>query len=244
MSVSTPPRRLRLDERRRLVRVVDDALSALDDGNLEESEALFREAMALQPEDPRVFWLGGELALAQADPKRARNLLEQALHRAPDFADAHDAMARACEALGDEKARIGHSLRVLALDARADRHRIRDRSALLDWISAEVQSVLDGLPSDLARRVGPVPVILEPRPSFELVRSGFDPRALGLFEGREHGDTETSGTTTRIVLFYANLLAIAEDEAMLAEQIEVTILHEIGHFFGLDEADVERLGLA
>jgi predicted Zn-dependent protease with MMP-like domain len=88
--------------------------------------------------------------------------------------------------------------------------------------------------------------VLEARPAEALVREGFDPRALGLFEGQ--GDLgQHSGAThdapTRIVLFYANLLASFPDEDALREEIEVTILHEIGHFFGLDEDDMERLGL-
>ncbi|RPI57721.1 MAG: hypothetical protein EHM50_11480, partial [Lysobacterales bacterium] len=48
---------------------------------------------------------------------------------------------------------------------------------------------------------------------------------------------------TRIVLFCSNLLVGFPDRDELAEQIEITILHEIGHFFGLDEDAVARLGL-
>ena len=78
-----------------------------------------------------------------------------------------------------------------------------------------------------------------------LVREGFDPRALGLFEGHTDGDVSSVVLApTRIVLFYANLLAACDDADMLSEQIEVTVLHEIGHFFGLDEEGVAALGLA
>jgi predicted Zn-dependent protease with MMP-like domain len=45
------------------------------------------------------------------------------------------------------------------------------------------------------------------------------------------------------VLFWANLLASGDDDELLAEQVEVTILHEIAHFFGLDEDEIVRLGL-
>ena len=40
-----------------------------------------------------------------------------------------------------------------------------------------------------------------------------------------------------------NLEASFPERDALAEEIEVTILHELGHYFGLDEDDVERLGL-
>lgn len=51
---------------------------------------------------------------------------------------------------------------------------------------------------------------------------------------------------TRVYLFrYALLDLIAEDEnpeKSLREEIAITLLHEIGHYFGLDEDDLERLG--
>ena len=78
------------------------------------------------------------------------------------------------------------------------------------------------------------------------MREGFDPRALGLFEGADDAGQrsgEIQVAPTRIVLFYANLLASFPDEDALREEIDITIRHEVGHFFGLDEDDMERLGL-
>ena len=51
-------------------------------------------------------------------------------------------------------------------------------------------------------------------------------------------------TPARVVVFTHNLLAECEDRRTLAEQIEITILHEIGHYFGLEEHDMDDLGLA
>jgi predicted Zn-dependent protease with MMP-like domain len=48
---------------------------------------------------------------------------------------------------------------------------------------------------------------------------------------------------TRIVLYACNLLAEFPDPVDLQEQVEITVLHEVGHYFGLDEDDMERLGL-
>jgi predicted Zn-dependent protease with MMP-like domain len=48
---------------------------------------------------------------------------------------------------------------------------------------------------------------------------------------------------TRIVLFVNNLLADFPRDPLLSEQIEITLLHEIGHYFNLDEDDMVRLGL-
>ena len=67
-------------------------------------------------------------------------------------------------------------------------------------------------------------MLLEPRPSKVLVKDGFDPRALALFEGPT---VESAGATSpapsRIVLYTANLPAEFEDEEELASEIEITL---------------------
>jgi predicted Zn-dependent protease with MMP-like domain len=45
------------------------------------------------------------------------------------------------------------------------------------------------------------------------------------------------------VLYTANLLADSLDDEELKIEVETTVLHEVGHYFGLDEEDLERLGL-
>ena len=78
------------------------------------------------------------------------------------------------------------------------------------------------------------------------------PQVLGLFLGvpaTEPGASPSLGTlqrtdTDRILLFKRNLERIAKDHADLVEQIQITVKHEIGHFLGMDEEEVERLGLA
>jgi predicted Zn-dependent protease with MMP-like domain len=39
------------------------------------------------------------------------------------------------------------------------------------------------------------------------------------------------------------LASAFQDERSLRDEVRVTVLHEIGHFFGLEEVDMERLGL-
>jgi predicted Zn-dependent protease with MMP-like domain len=46
-----------------------------------------------------------------------------------------------------------------------------------------------------------------------------------------------------IALFQRNLERHVRDEAELREEIEVTLLHEVGHFLGLDEDDLRERGL-
>jgi predicted Zn-dependent protease with MMP-like domain len=48
----------------------------------------------------------------------------------------------------------------------------------------------------------------------------------------------------RVILFKKNLEKVCHDRNELLEQIQVTVKHEIGHYLGLDEEALERLGLA
>jgi len=46
------------------------------------------------------------------------------------------------------------------------------------------------------------------------------------------------------VIYKKNLERVCRDRDELVEQIQITVRHEIGHYLGLDENDMERLGLA
>jgi predicted Zn-dependent protease with MMP-like domain len=244
-----PPRRpLTAAERQALAHLVEEALDLLARENVDAARKTVAEAMELAPDDAEVLTLRAELALVDEDLEDARALLERAVAQDSEHADAHHLLARVLEDLGDRDGMVAHDLRVLELDAHHDRRHGVGTADDLAFIEDTARRTLAGLPGHLADRVEDVPVILEARPHAEIVREGFDPRALGLFEGpTDHGRrvAEMDVRPTRIVLFYANLLAIAPDDDALAEaeQVEITVLHELGHFFGLDEEDVADLGL-
>ena len=229
-----------------LAHLVDEALELLGADDVVRARATIAEAVALAPDAAEVRVLQAELAIHDGDIDAAHGHLEAALRADPDHADAHHMIARILEDRGEVATMIEHDLRVLALDAQADRRAGVGTSDGLAFIEEHARRTLDTLPGHLAQRVEDVPVVLEARPSAALVRECFDPRALGLFEGPTDFDRRAGHADvrpTRIVLFYANLLAIAPDDDALVEQIEVTVLHELGHFFGLDEDDVADLGL-
>jgi predicted Zn-dependent protease with MMP-like domain len=162
----------------------------------------------------------------------------------PDCADAHYEAALAYEDLEREPERCREMLRVLSLDALSQA--AQPLPGCDDIIYDAVEETLTELPSAFTERLGPVTILVEPRPSRELVESGVDARILGLFEGatsEELSGADAPLTTTRILIFSHNLRAAFEDEAKLREEVRITVLHEVGHFFGLEEDDMERLGL-
>jgi predicted Zn-dependent protease with MMP-like domain len=106
--------------------------------------------------------------------------------------------------------------------------------------------VLASLPGDVGARLANVAVVVMDRPPREVVAEGFDPRAYGLFEGpTDAAEWDAPIGPTRVVLFVANLVAdFGDDDDRIAEETRTTVLHEIGHYFGLDEDEVADLGLA
>ena len=71
----------------------------------------------------------------------------------------------------------------------------------------------------------------------------------GLIEGANYGDRGAGPggagdlMPTRIILFQKTIEDDHDQQAELIKCIQETILHEIGHWFGEDEDDLERLGL-
>jgi predicted Zn-dependent protease with MMP-like domain len=214
----------------------------LSDEDVEGARAALSAAEEIAgPDDPDVgygraliAWETGELEAGVAELKRV-------LEVDPDFADAHHTLGLLLEELGDEEGMIHHFLRTRALDAKNDRDRSVGSPEDIDRIERVARKTIEELPEEFATLLKSVPVMLETRPSRALVESGFDPRAYGLFEGPEHGEDDVPAPT-RVVLFTSNLLSsFSGDE--LEEQVEITVFHELGHYFGLDEEDMTRLGL-
>lgn len=222
---------------------LDRVEECLAEDDLTSAQVALREAQKLGgSEDPDVLYAEACIVWQASGVEAAVPWLERVIAGDPEHADAHYALGCAAEERGEHPRMVEHNLRVLALDARDDRRARLGQRAELDHIEAVARELLNGLPDPFAERLTHVPVVLERRPSRDLVKDGFDPRALGLFEGPTHGDTHTPAPT-RIVLYVNNLLADFPNGDELDEQVEVTLLHEIGHFFGLDEEDMVRLGL-
>lgn len=216
---------------------------ALADDDLAQAKRTLRELEAACGEDdPDVLYCAAQLAWTEERDDDAAALLRRVLEHDDAHADAHYDLACLAEGRGDHATMVQHFLRVRALDATTDKTIGIGSGEDFDAIERLARAVLDGLPEPFASRLAHVPVLIEKRPARHLVQDGFDPRAFGLFEGATDGDQSLSAPT-RIVLFANNLVAEFPEPEELEEQVEITLLHEIGHFFGLSEDDMERLGL-
>lgn len=130
---------------------------------------------------------------------------------------------------------------------------------LRDIFDAILEAELDALPPQAVAVVDESAVIVEDEPSAEVLRSvGMDPAEgpdlCGLHDGipeTEQSVDDTYMLPTQIMLFRGPIIRLAGyrveggqevNRAELIEQIHITLLHEIGHQFGLDEDDLSELG--
>jgi len=100
-----------------------------------------------------------------------------------------------------------------------------------------VATALDGLPPELSREMRNVAVTVQHEPG--------PPNLLGLYEGIPL----TSRTTgyagvlpDRITIYHQAICEICSTEEEVADQVRRTVIHEVGHHFGIDDERLDELG--
>ncbi len=183
-----------------------------------------------------------ELALAAEDPAAATRWVDAARKLEPaSEADALHLMGRIHEAAEEREKMIAAWQQVRILDAKLPAPPITVSDDEVEQIAIDT---LAELPANIRTKLEKVPILIDSAPSEELVAEGLDPRMLGLFQGIPMPETGNAApAVTNILLFKSNLERFALDEDHLAEEIRITVLHETAHYFGLDESDLEALGL-
>ncbi len=198
------------------------------------------------PEEEVIVLMMADALASTNQPKLARHVLQEWLAAHPQSADAHHALGVLLDWLGDYHGSIAAFCETHRLDDENWRKGPPLGDAFEEHLLQVVRHTVQGLPDQFRKPLGSVPIVIEDRPSLDLVEQGFDPRSLGLFEGATHGEqrsVEVMPSPTRIVLYAANLAAEFPEAEELDEEVRITVLHEVGHFFGLDEERLAELGL-
>lgn len=112
-----------------------------------------------------------------------------------------------------------------------------------------VHEAIDTLPPEFRERLVNVEVVIEEEPTpRQIEAAGLDPdedTLYGFYEGvplpeREHNFG--MALPDRIAIFYLPLIESFGSPTEIREQIRLTIIHEVAHFFGMDDDEIEDLG--
>ncbi len=103
-----------------------------------------------------------------------------------------------------------------------------------------VEEALDSLPQEFRSRIRNVAVLIEDMPPSQPSPQSGQQRGLllGLFHGVPTTKKSIFGLPTGpdyVVLYQKNIEAVRSSEAGVREQIRLTVIHELGHYFGMDE---------
>lgn len=217
-------------------------------GETDRALAAAEKAKALFPDDPDVRINLASALFEMCRFEAARAELEAALKGDPDnawglfhFGLIHDHLGMRTQA--DALIQKAHELDPQTCPAQVK-------------VSAKAfEKALDKAIADLPPKVRDylrnVVILVEDLPEAEeLLQSTppLSPNSLGMFRGTpaplQSVADPWSTLPSAIVLFQRNLERFARDREELVEQIGITLLHEVGHFLGLDERAVAELGLA
>jgi predicted Zn-dependent protease with MMP-like domain len=100
-----------------------------------------------------------------------------------------------------------------------------------------VAAALDGLPEELGRQMRNVAVTVE--------HGAGPPGLLGLYEGiplTSRTSDYTGVLPDRITIYRQAICAVCQTEDQVAAEVRRTVIHEVGHYFGIDDSRLAELG--
>jgi tetratricopeptide (TPR) repeat protein len=187
----------------------------------------------------------GQILFEMGRFEEARKHLERAVVLEPEAPHAVYHLGLVLERLGEAEEAERALARANSLDPD---HYLLPLAMDETAFEGAAREAVDNAPRSIREALERVPLVIEDFPSEELIeRDGVSPQTLGVFIGvprKEALASDQPRDLDRVVLFKKNLEKICRDRAELLEQIETTVRHEVGHYLGLDEEALERLGLA
>jgi predicted Zn-dependent protease with MMP-like domain len=111
-----------------------------------------------------------------------------------------------------------------------------------------VSAAIERIPAAFSKYLAEVAIDVEASPDRAMCESVEvdDPEELlGVYLGTpltERGIEVDVPVSDRIVIFQRNIEAICDTPEEVVEQVRLTVLHEIGHHFGLDEDELAEMG--
>jgi len=211
------------------------------------AHAAATEAAELDRDDPMA-----RLTLASADfdlgnLEEAERSVARAIDLDPQLADAYWLRGRILTLRGDDNGATRAFARASQMDPERFTNPVRMDE---DTFAALMEASLEELPEKVRNYLQNVAIAVEDTPPLDRLKQSdppLSPGLLGLYEGTPpslaSGDDPWAHHPRHITLFRKNLEISARDEDELRDLIATTLLHEIGHYLGLDEDDLIDRGL-
>jgi predicted Zn-dependent protease with MMP-like domain len=101
-----------------------------------------------------------------------------------------------------------------------------------------VQQACDEIPPKFQRVLHNIAVVVEDDPPDEVMAEGG---ALGLYQGTPIGERGTNYgmlLPDKITIYRRPLLDACHSQAELKDEIRLTVLHEVGHYFGIEDHEL------
>jgi predicted Zn-dependent protease with MMP-like domain len=123
------------------------------------------------------------------------------------------------------------------------RRKYRKRTAEEITFEREVQRAVAGLPHWVQQRLANVAIVIEDEPTHEQGEGPEEESLYAYFQGAPLGlDAGPFSLPGRIALFRRPLVGDFGLGITLRRELRRTIIHEVGHYFGMSEEEIARLG--
>lgn len=175
--------------------------------------------------------------LGEGHAENALRLGNEMVERDGDFATAHEVRALALTLLG----RIDEADKAFVRAAEIDPEQyflpFRLKRSAFD---GAVERQLAKLPPQFRERLENVELAVEDVPSLEFIEDGLEFDLLGIYIGATV-EADDWDLPDRVVLFQRNIENISPDRETLLTEIRDTLLHELGHHFGMEEDTLREI---
>lgn len=113
-----------------------------------------------------------------------------------------------------------------------------------DEFESAVEDALDRIPEQLRGAIDNVAIIVQYEPDPDMLEASSTGGLLGLYEGIPLSERQDYpfDLPDRLFIFQGPLERLARDREDLVEQIEVTVIHEVAHYFGIEDDELDELG--
>lgn len=208
--------------------------ACLELGETETARVHLERALSLG-EDAGLRCLEARILLAAGERERALRAAEQAVRLDPREPAGQHIRGIVLTFCGRLKDADGAFAAAAELDPATyfQPYRLRRK----DFDEA-VDKVLASLPEAFRRYLENVEIAVEDVPSSDLLEDEASHDLLGLYQGRT---VHTGGWDfpDRVLLFQRNIENVSPNRETLLREIRDTLLHEVGHHFGLDEEQLQ-----